>query len=135
MNLVIENQEFRNLEVTGCILLTKFPIDQQLPYFKNKTYFNEIHKVVVRPDDSLWQAQGLKDTIKFCWSIFLRTCSTHPDLAEFEEIFEDDEDIMNAVVANGVFQFLRKCVMESSKFYHEANLILFLPFQYFHNGV
>ena len=94
-----------------------------------------MHKTLLRPDDNLWQTSGLKETIKFCWSIFLRTCSTHPDLSDFEEIFEDDEEVMNSVVANGVFQFLRKSVLESSKFSSEVGFLSFFTCQCFHHSV
>ena len=79
-----------------------------------------MHKILIRPDDNLWQTVGLKNVIKFCWTIFLRTCSTHPYLTDYEEIFEEDEEIMNVVVADGVFQFLRRSIVENIKFYNEV---------------
>ena len=79
-----------------------------------------MHKCISRPDDNLWQAVGMKEIIKLCWSIFLRTCSTHPGLSDFEEIFQDDEEIVDSAVTNGAFQFLRKIILESKKFSSEV---------------
>lgn len=80
-----------------------------------------MHKCILRPDDNQWQTSGMKELIKLCWSIFLRTCSTHPGLSDFEETFEDDEEVVDSTVTNGVFQFLRRTILESNKFYNEVN--------------
>lgn len=80
-----------------------------------------MHKCILRPDDNQWQTSGMKELIKLCWSIFLRTCSTHPGLSDFEETFEDDEEVVDSTVTNGVFQFLRRTILESNKFSNEVN--------------
>ena len=92
-----------------------------MPYFKDKSFITAIHQAVIRPDVQLWQTPGIKYLIQFCWAIFLRTCSAHPELVDlYADIIEDDEGILDAAIDGGALTFLQNCVVGARNFYKEV---------------
>lgn len=101
-----------------------FRTDQQLPYFKDRAFICEVHKTILRPDTCHWQTPGLKHVIEFCWSIFLRTCAAHPELVDYEDLFEEFDGLLECAVTNDVFRFLRNSIIEMNKFHTEVNIYM-----------
>lgn len=98
-----------------------FISDLQLPYFKDTHFISKIHSAVVRPDVQVWQTPGIKYAIQFCWGVFVRSCSNHPHLDDFADIFEEDEGILDSAIDGDALKYLRKSVIESQKFHEEVN--------------
>ncbi|XP_057313200.1 nuclear pore complex protein Nup205-like isoform X1 [Hydractinia symbiolongicarpus] len=93
---------------------------QQLPYFKDKKFLINVHQVIVRPDVQLWQMPGLKFVIQWCWSVFLRSCSAHPELVDYySDVIEEDESSLDSAIDGDALKFLRTCVIQSKKFHEE----------------
>lgn len=125
----IEDSQCKNASVfkTGLFFIPKHKhfklnlLDQQLPYFKDKKFLINVHQVIVRPDVQLWQMPGLKFVIQWCWSVFLRSCSAHPELVDYYgDVIEEDESSLDSAIDGDALKFLRTCVIHSKKFHEEV---------------
>ncbi|XP_065669875.1 nuclear pore complex protein Nup205 isoform X2 [Hydra vulgaris] len=92
---------------------------EDLPYFKDKLFFQSFNQTLCRPDIQYWQTPGIKSTIILCWAIFLRACSAHPHFASFADIFEEDEVLLDLGIEGDGFNFIRKSIIQSRNFHEE----------------
>ena len=54
--------------------------------------------------------------------MFVRTCSNHPHLDDFVDIFEEDEGILDSAIDGDALKYLRRSIVESNKFHEEVSV-------------
>ena len=99
-------------------------LDDALPVLSDNDFILELHQAIIRPDSQVWKLPGIKSVIQFTWAVLLRSCAQHQKLASLDEIFEEDESVLDAAIENDAFKFLSNCVVEANGFHDEVGILI-----------
>ena len=92
-----------------------------LPAFKEPDFLIDLHEIVIRLDTHGWRTPSIKSILQFAWAIFLRVLSQFQQLDGYEEIFEVDEDLLNAAIELDAIKNFRSCVVSAESFSNEVS--------------
>ena len=96
-------------------------IDVNFPVFKDTDVVTDLHQAIIRPDTQHWRTPSIKTILQFSWSVLLRVLSQFPNLDSLEEIFEEDEELLNVSIESDAFRFLKSGIVAADTFMQEVN--------------
>ncbi len=92
--------------------------------FNDTDFLLSLHQNIIRPDSHTWKTPGIKSILQFAWGIFLRVLSQFQKLDCYEEIFEEDEEVLNVAIDADAIKLLRTCVVSADTFLQEVTLFI-----------
>ncbi|XP_014664623.1 PREDICTED: LOW QUALITY PROTEIN: nuclear pore complex protein Nup205-like [Priapulus caudatus] len=90
---------------------------EKLPILADAGFVPALHKEILA--EYRWECTELKTIVQFAWGVTLRVLSQHPASQGLNEFLEEDENVVNNVIDNGVFLMLNKLLVSVPGFHQE----------------
>eukprot|EP00794_Sanderia_malayensis_P012769 gene12769-14080_t len=94
-----------------------------LPVFSDVDFITNLHQAIIRPDTHGWRIPGIKSVLQFAWAVLLRVLSQFQKLDSCEEIFEEDEELLNVSIENDAIKCLKNCIIPAASFHQEEYFV------------